>query len=412
MTTHEHRAGTVAPRGVRRGRSPWPLAMGIGRFAFTPHAAADDARGQLLDVAPGGWLAAANYAGYLAGRAHRRAHPAARRARLACWRCSRPPLLDRRHGLAASLALWLLLRFLAGVASAWVLVAHQRLVPGRAGALRAAPRAAAWLYAGVGVGIALAGLYCLASRLRPASRPRRCGCSSARWRCCVPVLACWHALTPRGASASRSAARMRPQRHRPAAARGAWSSATASSASATSCRPPSFRCWRARWSTTRPCSALAWPVFGATAALSTLLAAWLLRGADAAAMSGPAAMLLMALGCLLPVLRLSASTDRRCPRCWWAAPSWWSPWPACRRCEGAHRGRRRRALRRPHDRRLRHRPDGRAGAVVRAELLRAGLRRALALALAAGAVGAVRQRGLAVARWPRHLPLPKGDSHG
>src|SRR3569832_1782149 len=41
-------------------------AMGIGRFAFTPLLPLMIAEGQ-LDVAAGGWIAAANYAGYLAG---------------------------------------------------------------------------------------------------------------------------------------------------------------------------------------------------------------------------------------------------------------------------------------------------------------------------------------------------------
>ncbi|MEZ0306320.1 MAG: YbfB/YjiJ family MFS transporter, partial [Ramlibacter sp.] len=42
------------------------VAMGIGRFAFTPMLPLMIGEGR-LDVAAGGWLAAANYAGYLAG---------------------------------------------------------------------------------------------------------------------------------------------------------------------------------------------------------------------------------------------------------------------------------------------------------------------------------------------------------
>lgn len=38
------------------------VAMGVGRFAFTPML-----RDGLLDAAQGGWLATANYIGYLAG---------------------------------------------------------------------------------------------------------------------------------------------------------------------------------------------------------------------------------------------------------------------------------------------------------------------------------------------------------
>ncbi|MBA2676378.1 YbfB/YjiJ family MFS transporter, partial [Ramlibacter sp.] len=42
------------------------VAMGIGRFAFTPMLPLMIRDGQ-LDLAHGGWIAAANYAGYLAG---------------------------------------------------------------------------------------------------------------------------------------------------------------------------------------------------------------------------------------------------------------------------------------------------------------------------------------------------------
>jgi len=132
-------------------------AMGIGRFAFTPMLPLMIGAGS-ADVVAGGWLAAANYSGYLLG--------ALTTARL--------PLTPQRTGLLAlaviaastaamglteSLALWLLLRFVAGVASAWVLVSTSVWClawlshferPGGVGVL----------YAGVGAGIALAGLYC------------------------------------------------------------------------------------------------------------------------------------------------------------------------------------------------------------------------------------------------------------
>ena len=55
---------------------------------------------------------------------------------------------------------WLPLRFLAGAASAWVFVATSVWCLG-ALAERGAARASGWVYAGVGVGIALAGIHCL-----------------------------------------------------------------------------------------------------------------------------------------------------------------------------------------------------------------------------------------------------------
>src|SRR5258707_3463250 len=42
------------------------VAMGIGRFAFTPILPMMQAEGA-IDVAQGGWLASANYVGYLIG---------------------------------------------------------------------------------------------------------------------------------------------------------------------------------------------------------------------------------------------------------------------------------------------------------------------------------------------------------
>jgi len=123
-------------------------AMGIGRFAFTP--VLPLMQQQLgLSLAAGGVLAAANYAGYLAGA-------------LACTlRRPRPTVLVRA-GLAAvavftaamavvpGYAGWAVLRFGAGVASAAVFVGVSSLT------------VAAGSYAGVGFGIALAGLLVLA----------------------------------------------------------------------------------------------------------------------------------------------------------------------------------------------------------------------------------------------------------
>src|SRR2546429_4289343 len=93
--------------------------MGIGRFAFTPllPLMQDDAG---LSLADGGYLAAANYLGYLAG-----ALWATRPARTA--RAIRASLLaiavtTAAMGVEQAMPTWLLFRFAAGVASAWALV--------------------------------------------------------------------------------------------------------------------------------------------------------------------------------------------------------------------------------------------------------------------------------------------------
>lgn len=135
------------------------VAMGIGRFAFTPllPMMQDDAG---LTLAQGGWLASANYLGYLIGA-------------LAAGMLSYSPSAMLRGGLllvvvtTALMGLtdswlgWLAWRFIAGVASACVLVGTASLCLSRLSALGASRRAGL-VFAGVGSGIALAGLLCMA----------------------------------------------------------------------------------------------------------------------------------------------------------------------------------------------------------------------------------------------------------
>lgn len=135
------------------------VAMGIGRFAFTPLLPLMMADGGLT-LSAGGWLATANYAGYLLG--------AMGAARVTAWR---PTTLVRAAlafiavvtaltGLTGSFAAWCALRALAGVASALVMV-HGSAWALRELARRARPDLAARLYGGVGTGIALTGLVVL-----------------------------------------------------------------------------------------------------------------------------------------------------------------------------------------------------------------------------------------------------------
>ena len=128
-------------------------AMGIGRFAFTPLLPLMQAEGAVrLDA--GGWLAAANYAGYLAGA-------------LACmWFAPAPRHAVRgglitvavstaAMGLTASLVGWLAWRFVAGLASALVLVGVSQWALAQ---LAGRAQAAGAVFAGVGIGIVFAGL--------------------------------------------------------------------------------------------------------------------------------------------------------------------------------------------------------------------------------------------------------------
>src|SRR5580765_1763094 len=126
-------------------------AMGIGRFAFTPvlPLMLDE---NLLDVERGGWLAAANYAGYLAG-ALTAARMPLRAGALAVLALLATAALTAAMAWPLS-AVWLPLRLLAGAASAWVFVATSVWCLG-ALAQQGASRTSGWVYAGVGSGIAI-----------------------------------------------------------------------------------------------------------------------------------------------------------------------------------------------------------------------------------------------------------------
>ena len=149
------RPGIVAAAGL----VALAVAMGIGRFAFTPilPMMQEDLG---LSVAAGGWLAAANYVGYLLGalsatRVPLRATTAIRGALAAI------AVATLAMGVTHHFAAWLALRALAGVASAWALIhvsawCLERLAPARRPLLNGT------VFAGVGAGIALAGIACVA----------------------------------------------------------------------------------------------------------------------------------------------------------------------------------------------------------------------------------------------------------
>jgi len=135
------------------------LAQGIGRFAFTPilPMMQEDAG---VSLAEGGWLAAANYLGYLIG---------------AVWAMLQRARAERaiRMALAITAAatigmalvdgvfVWLLLRLIAGISSAWVLI-HMSSWCAHALARLGRPALNGIVFTGIGVGVILAGGLCLA----------------------------------------------------------------------------------------------------------------------------------------------------------------------------------------------------------------------------------------------------------
>ena len=95
-------------------------AMGIGRFSLTPVLPLMQ-QDQGLSLAAASWLATANYLGYLAGAVACIAlQPES--ARAIRWGLFWVGVLTLAMGLCDWHGAWLALRFLAGVASAFVLV--------------------------------------------------------------------------------------------------------------------------------------------------------------------------------------------------------------------------------------------------------------------------------------------------
>lgn len=276
-------------------------AMGIGRFAFTPLLPLMIAQGQ-LDVAGGGWLAAANYAGYLAG-ALTAPRLRWRATRLAITALGFTALLTAAMALPLPAWLWALLRFAAGVGSAWAFVATAIWC---LGALARANRAdlAGAVYSGVGVGIAAAGLYCVAGAAWHASAP-------ALWLQLggiVVLLLVPIALVLRRLDGAAAAPAPMPPPH-PAAQAGIGGLVLCYGALGFGyILPATFLPVMARALVDDPrIFGLAWPVFGLTAAASTLVAGRALRQAGRLRVWA-ASNVVMGIGVLLPSLWLSAWT--------------------------------------------------------------------------------------------------------
>lgn len=276
-------------------------AMGVGRFVFTPMLPLMIRDGQ-MDVALGGWVAAANYGGYLLG-----AVTAARirldAARLGVLALLLTVVLTAAMALPGPALLWMALRWLAGMCSAWAFVATSVWCLGALATL-GRPSWGGGVYAGVGLGMVLTGLYCLGGAVAGVS-------ASALWlqlavlallltlpvvlvvRKLAPVSASHVAMTVGKGMAPRGTAGLvvcyglmafgyiLPATYLPVLARSLVDDP--------------------RW------FGLAWPLFGLTAALSTLLAGrWMRRRSRLEVWSLSQA--LMGLGVLLPSLWLSAWT--------------------------------------------------------------------------------------------------------
>ena len=173
------------------GLAALAVAMGVGRFAFTPLLPLMQADAGLT-LTEGSWLAFANYLGYLVG------------ALATVW-MRLPPHVMVRTGLVATglltlavgvlhgFTLWWLLRFAGGVASAWVLVYASAMTLEKL-MQAGAPKLFGVVFGGVGAGIMLTGLACVALSAAGVG-------SSGIWvafglASLVASAACWRAFGP------------------------------------------------------------------------------------------------------------------------------------------------------------------------------------------------------------------------
>jgi predicted MFS family arabinose efflux permease len=276
------------------GLAALAVAMGIGRFAFTPilPMMQQDAG---VSVAAGGWLASANYLGYLLGAL------SATRVRLSPSSAIRGALLTIAvvtfaMGLTGSFALWVVLRTIAGVASAWVLILVSAWSLERL-ASAARPILNGTVFAGVGVGIALAGVVCLALMAQQVQ-------SATAWlvlggMALLLTLMVWRVLRGEATRPARSHASRAQPRH-PDATRlvlcyGAYGFGYII--------PATFLPVLARREAADPAVfGWAWPIFGLAAAVSTVVA---VRGTTNGGNRRVwvIAQLLMAVGVALPTVR-------------------------------------------------------------------------------------------------------------
>jgi MFS family permease len=275
------------------------VAMGIGRFAFTPLFPLM-VRDGLLDGHAGAMLAAANYLGYLAG-ALASSRMRVRPAPLLAAGLVGTVLITAAVGWTGSMFWWGVLRFLAGVMSAWALVATSAWGLGWLAAL-GRPGLAGVQFAGVGLGIAAAGLFCLLAGPSMPSPRMWIGLAALGAAASVLPLVLMRILPSPSPSPSPSPA---------AAAAPVAPVAPGSTIGLVICYtlfgfgyilPATYLPALARQLVDDPSVfGLAWPLFGSAAAISTVLVSWRLGKANRLTVWA-VCHALMAAGVLLPAV--------------------------------------------------------------------------------------------------------------
>jgi MFS family permease len=133
------------------------IAMGVGRFAFTPMFPLM-VRDGLLNNENGTLLAASNYLGYLLG-AMLAGRIKIKSSHLLVFGLVGTAAATVAVGWTSSVFVWALLRLVAGIMSAWTLIAASAWGLAWLAALRR-QHLAGTIFAGVGLGIAAVGVFC------------------------------------------------------------------------------------------------------------------------------------------------------------------------------------------------------------------------------------------------------------
>jgi len=279
------------------------VAMGVGRFAFTPLFPLM-VRDGLLTGEAGAVIAASNYLGYLVGALAAGRIPLRPGALVALGLIS-TVLATAAVGWTASVPVWVALRFVAGVMSAWTLVATSAWGLGWLARL-GRPHLAGTVFAGVGLGIAGAGLFCLVVA-GPGVSSRGMWVQLAGWAGVAALLPLWVVRSLPAAAASPVAVPTEPAAPRPPARTGGL----------VACYtlfgfgyilPATYLPALARQLVDDPqVFGLAWPLFGLAAALSTIVVSWALQRANRLRVWA-ASHLLMVVGVLLPCVWASLAS--------------------------------------------------------------------------------------------------------
>ncbi len=284
---------------VAIGSASLAAAMGIGRFAFTPlMPLMQEAFG--LTLTQGAWLATANYLGYFVGAMsnfvlHPRAGPSA------CWGLLAVAIATAAMGSTSAFAPWFVLRLVAGIGSAFVLVGASSWALAHLAA-NSRPQGSGSVFSGVGVGLLVAGVVALVAGIIQAD-------PAHVWfllggLCAAVAAAAWRPL-----SVATATVQAQEAHGAPALERSEWT--------LVACYgifgfgyiiPATFIPAAARTLVNDPAVfGWAWPVFGLAAAASTVAVSALFRTTSPRRVAAWS-LVVMAVGVIAPLIQMSLAS--------------------------------------------------------------------------------------------------------